>query len=84
MSELIGLNDYPEGAPRHGVLRAEHFAGGLPVLPKADHRRSRRYVRDGLESGFEAALQRHYGIRDYKDLEERWSQAAGSLAFLEH
>lgn len=35
-----------------------------------------RFVREGLDHGFEAALQRHYGFRDYKDLQERWSQEA--------
>jgi tetratricopeptide (TPR) repeat protein len=39
-----------------------------------------RFVRDGLESGFEKALQRHYGFRDFKDLEERWSQSASGVA----
>ncbi|SRR5579875_575227 len=39
-----------------------------------------RFIRDGLESGFEQALQRHYGFRDFKDLDERWSQSAGGVA----
>ncbi|HTU20421.1 MAG TPA: hypothetical protein VMG10_20320 [Gemmataceae bacterium] len=41
-----------------------------------------RFVREGLDSGFEAALRRHYGFRDFKDLEEHWSQAASGLAVL--
>jgi tetratricopeptide (TPR) repeat protein len=39
-----------------------------------------RFLRDGLESGFEASLQRHYGFRDFKDLEERWSHATSQTA----
>jgi tetratricopeptide (TPR) repeat protein len=39
-----------------------------------------RFVRDGLDNGFEKALQRHYGFRDFKDLEERLSQSAGGVA----
>ncbi len=30
------------------------------------------FVRDGLESGWEKALQRHYDFRDFNDLETRW------------
>src|SRR5262249_3754210 len=30
-----------------------------------------RFVRDGLEGGYETALRRHYGINDFNDLENR-------------
>jgi hypothetical protein len=39
-----------------------------------------RFVRDGLDNGFEMALQRHYGFRDFKELEERLSQSSGGVA----
>jgi len=35
-----------------------------------------RFVRDGLERGYEAALRQHYGIQDFSDLEQRWMKAA--------
>jgi hypothetical protein len=34
-----------------------------------------RFVRDGLEGGYEAALRRHYGINDFNDLENRLMKA---------
>lgn len=43
-----------------------------------------RFIRDGLESGFEKALQQHYGFRDFKDLEERWAQSVGGVALSGH
>jgi hypothetical protein len=35
-----------------------------------------QFVRDGMRSGYEAALQRHYGYRSFAELEQRWSAAA--------
>lgn len=34
------------------------------------------FIRDGLRQGYEPALQRHYGIRDFNDLQQRWMQHA--------
>jgi hypothetical protein len=31
-----------------------------------------QFVRESLEGGYEAALQKHYNIRDFNELEERW------------
>jgi hypothetical protein len=33
-----------------------------------------QFVRDGLEAGYEAALQKHYNIHDFNELEERWTR----------
>lgn len=78
--ELMALNDYPE--------RRRVTAFYVQSISLVDYLSSQkggpqaftRFLRDGLENGWEAALQRHYGFRDFKDLEERWSQTAGSVA----
>jgi tetratricopeptide (TPR) repeat protein len=33
-----------------------------------------QFLRDGLREGYEPALTRYYGFRDFADLEQRWSQ----------
>jgi hypothetical protein len=31
-----------------------------------------QFVRDGMRSGYESALQRHYGFRNFEEFEQRW------------
>jgi hypothetical protein len=31
------------------------------------------FVRDGMRGGYDAALQKHYGIRSFDDLERQWN-----------
>ncbi len=80
VSELINMKDYPD-ARRVTAL----YVQGTSLVDflssqKGGPQTFTRFVRDGLESGFEAALQRYYGFRDFKELEERWSQSAGGFA----
>jgi hypothetical protein len=35
-----------------------------------------QFVREGRKIGYEAALQKYYGYRDFADFEQRWSQFA--------
>jgi hypothetical protein len=35
-----------------------------------------RFMRDAMKSGYEPALERHYGIRDLRELEQNWQQFA--------
>ncbi len=75
-AELMNSKDYPE--PRRiGAFYAQSVSlveflssqkGGPAEFP--------RFLRDGIENGYEAALRRHYGFRDFNDLEQRWSQSA--------
>ena len=37
-----------------------------------------QFVRDGLRSGFDSALQRYYGYRSFDELEQRWRAHAFS------
>jgi hypothetical protein len=39
-----------------------------------------QFVRDGMRSGYEAALQRYYGFRNFAEFEQRWSAAALATA----
>jgi tetratricopeptide (TPR) repeat protein len=77
-SEMMSLGDnYPE-ARRITAFYVQSIAlVDFLASQKGGPQEFTRFVRDGLEGGFEKALQRHYGFHDFKDLEERSSQSAG-------
>jgi len=81
VAELLAMNDYPE--PRRITSFYVQSISLVEFLSaqKGGPQGFTRFVRDGLENGFEKSLQQHYGFRDFKDLEERWSQTAAGLAF---
>jgi tetratricopeptide (TPR) repeat protein len=75
LRELMQLSDYPQ--PRQiGAFYAQSVSlvdylsrlKGAAVFTQ--------FVRDGLREGYEPALRRHYGLRDFAELEERWGQQA--------
>jgi tetratricopeptide (TPR) repeat protein len=80
VAELMSMTEYPEA--RRGTAFYVESISLVDYLTaqKGGAQEFTRFIRDGLDSGFEKALQRHYGFRDFTDLEERWSQAAGGLA----
>jgi len=73
---LVALNDYPESRRVTALYVQSTSLVEFLCAQKGGPQAFTRFVREGLEGSFEAALQRHYGFRDFKDLEERWSQAA--------
>jgi tetratricopeptide (TPR) repeat protein len=77
VSELMAFRDtYPEQRRATSFYVQSISLVEFLSAQKGGPRAFTRFVRDGLEHGFEAALQRHYGFRDYKDLETRWTQEA--------
>jgi tetratricopeptide (TPR) repeat protein len=75
VKELMQLNDYPE--PRQiGAFYAQSVS--LVDYLSALHGPQvfSQFVRDGLRDGYEAAMRRHYGYRDFAELQERWGQQA--------
>jgi hypothetical protein len=76
VAKLMNMEDYPESrlvSPFYvqSISLVEYLStqkGGPQVFT--------RFIRDGLEKGYESALRQHYGIQDFGALEQRWSQAA--------
>lgn len=75
LHQLLQLNDYPE--PRRvgafyaqSVSLVEFLAGERGPLTFT------RFVRDGMRSGYEGALKRHYGFQDFRELEQHWRRFA--------
>lgn len=76
VGKLMGMEEYPEGR-----LVTPFYVQSISLVEylssqKGGPQEFTRFVREGLESGYEAALRRHYGIQDFSDLENRWSKAA--------
>jgi hypothetical protein len=75
VAELMQLDNYP--APRQisafyaeSVSLVEFLSGQRGAVVFA------QFLRDGLRDGYEPALKKHYGFRDFADLQARWGQQA--------
>jgi hypothetical protein len=75
LRDLMQMNDYPE--PRR---ISAFYAESVSVVDFLSNQQGpqvfSQFVRDGLRSGYEAALQKHYGYHDFNDLQQRWRQFA--------
>jgi tetratricopeptide (TPR) repeat protein len=80
VSELMSMNDYPDARLVTALYVQSVSMVDFLSSQKGGPQTFTRFVRDGLDRGFEAALQRHYSFRDFRELEERWSQTAGGVA----
>jgi len=77
-AELIPMDQYPNDSRRIGAFYAESVSlveflskeKGEPVFIQ--------FMRDGMQSGYEQALQKYYDIRGYDDLQQRWQRYAFS------
>lgn len=75
-AQLVAMKDYPEA--RHISAFYVQSISLVEFLSsqKGGPQEFTRFVRDGLEKGFEASLRQHYAIQDFGELEQRWSQYA--------
>jgi hypothetical protein len=73
VAELMQLDNYPPA----GQISA-FYAQSVSLVDFLSSMRGpavfAQFVRDGLREGYEAALRRHYGFRDFADLQARWGQ----------
>ncbi len=75
VAELMQLDNYP---PARQI--SAFYAQSVSLVDFLSSQRGpavfAQFVRDGLREGYETALQRHYGFRDFADLQARWGQQA--------
>jgi len=73
--QLITMPDYPE--PRY---ISGFYAQSVSVVEYLSNLKGpqtfAQFLRDGQKSGYEQALSRHYGFRNFDDLQQRWTQHA--------
>jgi hypothetical protein len=75
VSQLMQMNDYPE--PRAvGPFYAESVSLVEFLASQKEPQVFTQFVREGMRTGYEAALQRYYGYQSFNDLEARWVQHA--------
>jgi hypothetical protein len=76
VAQLMNSPRYPEGA---GAATAYHVQGISLVgflVQQRDGRAFTMFLRESPRRGYEACLQRHYGIKSFADLEARWKRAS--------
>lgn len=71
LGELMKMPEYPE--PRRvGPFYAQSVSLVEFLCRKKDPATFTRFLREGLDGQYEAALQRHYGYRSFAELEREW------------
>lgn len=77
VQQLVQMNDYPD--PRH---ISAFYAQSVSLVEFLSNDRGpqvfTQFLRDGLRNGYESALQKHYGIQGFTDLEHRWGRYAAN------
>jgi hypothetical protein len=72
---LMQMRDYPD--PRY---IGPFYAQSVSLVEFLKHERGPRtlteFLRDAQRGGYDAALQRHYGVRSFEELQERWERYA--------
>src|SRR5262249_14776256 len=77
LGQLVQLDDYPD--PCYiGPFYAQSVSLVEFLAKLKGPQVVTRFIRDGLHEGYEVALQRHYGFRNFADLQQRWFQYAFS------
>ena len=75
VAELMQLDNYP---PARQI--SAFYAQSVSLVDFLSSQRGpavfAQFLRDSLREGYEPALQRHYGFRDFADLQTRWAQQA--------
>lgn len=75
VGELMQQPDYPE--PRRvGAFYAQSVSLVQFLAKKKDHVTFSRFLRSGLDAGYQGALEKYYGYRSFAELEADWKQAA--------
>jgi hypothetical protein len=73
LGKLMEMKDYPEAR-----LIGPFYAQGVSLVEFLTKMKGAatftRFVREGLDRGYEASLREHYGYRDYSELESAWQR----------
>jgi hypothetical protein len=77
LRQLVQMTDYPPG-PQVGAFYAQSVSFVEYLTQEKGPQVFTQFVRDGLRSGFDSALQRYYGYRSFDELEQRWRAHAFS------
>jgi len=76
LQELMQRDDYPQNPQYIGAFYAESVSLVEFLSNQKGPLAFTMFLHDGLRYGYEKALQRHYGLRSFAELEQRWGQYA--------
>lgn len=74
IADLMQFNDYPEGK-YIGAFYAQSVSLVDYLSSMDTPQKFTRFIHDGLHTGWEPALQQHYNIQSFVDLQRRWQAA---------
>jgi hypothetical protein len=77
VAELMQMDQYPD-AGRIGAFYAESVSLVEFLSKEKGPAAFAQFMRDGLQGGYEAALQKYYDIHGFDDLQRRWQRYAFS------
>ena len=78
VAELMQMDDYPD-VRRIGPFYAESVSLVSFLSAEKGPKAFARFLRDGLEDGYESALKRDYGINNFDDLQDAGSVTPSAL-----
>jgi hypothetical protein len=75
LRQLVNMNDYPD--PRY---IGSFYAQSVSLVDFLSREKGpevfTQFVREGMHSGYDSALQKYYGLRSFDELEQRWRKYA--------
>ena len=71
LKQLLELRDYPEQG-RVGTFYAQSVSVVQFMAGLKGHQVFSRFLKDGMVQGYDAALQTHYGVRDWREMDRAW------------
>ncbi len=79
VAELMRMDDYPDKG-RIGAFYAESVSLVEFLSKEKGYPTFALFMREGMQGGFEPALQKYYDIRGFDDLQQRWQRYALGVA----
>ncbi len=76
LQDLMQLADYPQDARHIGVFYAQSVALVDFLCRLKGPQEFSLFMHSGMRYGYAKALERHYGFRNFAELEQRWSESA--------
>ncbi len=71
LKQLLELRDYPEQG-RVGAFYAQSVSVVQYMAALKGHQVFAQFLKDGMTQGYDAALQTHYGVRDWREMDKGW------------
>lgn len=75
LKQLLELRDYPENG-RVGVFYAQSVSVVQFMASLKGHQVFSQFLKDGMTQGYDSALRTHYGVQDWREMDQAWRATA--------